>query len=477
MYSEVSSFCPPYVFASADENRGRRITVRVGATIRQMLVRRRTGRRILEVNGLTWTRREFCQGGWLISGAKHTGKTTGALAAIFSQLFTRERRWGGIFVAPDRGPFALLRALAQHVGRRADCVTIGTNGDARVADPQRPTINLLGDDRVPAELYARTLLHPATDTPTEAVANSEARREARLALGAAIELLRASRLAVTAPRLLGLLTVHRQFDPDVPAYQAAIDHFASTYLVPRLNRPGQLAEVVALAKRAMNWLAAPLVSRMLCAESPTLGLSEIDRGKLMFLDLPGHGESEYRLAAALLKVGFHIHALDRLRRSDTQRPQDNLLVFCADECLSHLMQPSHSEVLFKDDRGQRLCEASAAVVAVCTDYEGFVRALRGADAARLFTRSLGNWVVLRPASETMVAEVAERLVGQPLPTTAAGLKIVPRDVRELLVSLPNFHGLILHHEGGQRRAILPPYLPDGSLPPWYSGDSDPDLLA
>ena len=71
--------------------------VGVGFFVALITVRRSEHNPIVRLNGLSWSRDDFCRG-WLITGDTGSGKTRSGINQLLFQVFQNEPRWGGLCI-------------------------------------------------------------------------------------------------------------------------------------------------------------------------------------------------------------------------------------------------------------------------------------------------------------------------------------------------------------------------------------------
>ena len=111
--------------------------VGVGFVVSLFTARRSEHTAIVRLNGLSWSRDDFCRG-WLITGDTGSGKTRSGINQLLFQVFQNEPRGGG-FCIDDKGIYwETLVAMATHFNRERDLVLLQVRLDNARSDWKPP---------------------------------------------------------------------------------------------------------------------------------------------------------------------------------------------------------------------------------------------------------------------------------------------------------------------------------------------------
>ena len=129
--------------------------VGVGFFVALFTVRRSEHNPIVRLNGLSWSRDDFCRG-WLITGDTGSGKTRSGINQLLFQVFQNEPRWGG-FCIDDKGIYwETLVAMARHFNRERDLVLLQVRPDNARSDwKPTQTYNLTSAPGIPFSTFAK----------------------------------------------------------------------------------------------------------------------------------------------------------------------------------------------------------------------------------------------------------------------------------------------------------------------------------
>ena len=113
---------------------------------------------VLALGRFSWSYGEIC-GGWLITGRTRSGKTAAGICNILAQLFENIPDWGGLCI-DDKGLFwEVLVNIARHYHAQDRLVLLQVRPEFASGSWQPLyKYNLLSDPRVPASLYAKTIV-------------------------------------------------------------------------------------------------------------------------------------------------------------------------------------------------------------------------------------------------------------------------------------------------------------------------------
>lgn len=439
-----------------------------------------SGRIVLRLGGLSWTMEDFVRG-WLITGRTGSGKTQSAINAITFQIFQNVQNWGGICLDQKGLYWEILVRMAAHFGRSGDLVLLQTRpaGEDMLWRPPR-TINITGNPDVPASTYAKVIVDTAVSLTGGRGGNPFFPTKAQLAIQTAFEILRHMEAYTTIPNIHRLLLVEEDSNAAIETLMNKGDqrsHELVTAFRSYLDQPPeQLGGVQGTISTYLDFFLNPEIAEVFCANEPTFSVSEIDAGKIVCIALPQKFQSERLYINTILKLSYYFHALSRFDKPAEDREKDNLLILFADEGQEII---TGAESAFADHRAAGVIrEARATIVLATQAYTSIHGALdkRYADVLML---NLSNELIFTVANQDSAViaskNIGEREVVEKSWGWAAGKrsynyqrKIKPFFEAYQLRKLSKFTAIIRHCEKPFRKRLVPPILPNGDYPKWFT---------
>lgn len=448
-----------------------------------------SGKIVLRLAGLSWSLEDFVRG-WIITGRTGSGKTQCAINSITYQVFQNVPDWGGICLDQKGLYWEILVKMAAHFGRSTDLVLLQTRppGETALWRPVH-TINITGDENVPASTYAKVIVDTAASLTGGRGNNPFFPIKAQLAIQTGFEILRHLDNYVTIPNLHALLLNPQDTLDTIKELTARPDQRSKDLLAAFRDGylrqpPEQLGGVQGTLSTYLEYFLNPEISEVFCANEPTFSVDQIDRGNIVCLALPQKFQSERLYINTILKLSYYFHALSRFDKTSGEREKDNLIILFADEGQEII---TGAESAFADHRASGVIrEAKATIVLATQAYTSILGALdkRYADVLML---NLSNELIFTVANQDSAViaskNIGEREVVEKSWGWAGGKrscnyqkKIKPWLAPHELRKLPKFAAVIRHCEKPFRKRLILPLSPDGTFPKWFL-DQRPDLAA
>lgn len=444
---------------------------------------------VMRLCGLTWTQEDFFRG-WMITGRTGSGKTQSAINNITFQCFENMPRFGAVCLDQKGLYHETLSAMAAHFTRSQDLVVLQTRPPEASVDWQPVhTINLLGNNAVPALTYAKLFVDTA-DSLTGKSDNPFFPTKAQLCIQTAIEILRYLDYHCTVPNLYKLLLDEEFGDklevelgkhangtlfaptPNPLKARQLLTAFRENY---RAQPREQLGGVQATIETYLGFFMHEDLVKVFSAEAPTFSIDEIADGKILCVAMPQKFQAERIYVNTILKLSFYFHVLQRFDKTKPERDKLNPLILFADEGQEIV---SAAESAFADHRSAGVMrEAGATIVFSTQAYTSIYGALdeKYADVLKL---NLSNQLVFTCAdqatAEDASKQIGEREVIEKTWTYGGGKRSVScrREIKPFyhpfqLRKLGKFVCICIHCEGRFRKRFLTPINPNGSLPKWF----------
>jgi hypothetical protein len=437
---------------------------------------------IVRLNGLTWSRDDFCRG-WLITGDTGSGKTRSGINQLLFQVFQNEPQWGGLCI-DDKGIYwETLAAMAKHFNRERDLVLLQVRPDNARSD-WKPThkYNLTSAPGIPFSTFAKFVVDSANSLGQQGD-KGFFKTQVQTHLTFALELLYEIEGDVTLENALNILLDKKDLaeamkslaeSHKTPRRNELRDHFLNRY---QNQPPEQLGGVRETIGNYLQCFSVPDIAEVFCpiGKSNTFDFSDIDHGKIICVSMPQKYQMERRYVNTYLKMLFYTHVLRRFDRPKDERADDNLLILWADEAQRFVTASEDGMSDFNSIDVIR--EARATLVAAAQSSTSFIPPL-GADKAKVFTLNLRNRLIFKAADEAGAVDsadflgqkkVTKRSWGYSNGTTTRNYydqdehKIKPYELRHL----KKHQCVLVHCERGLKKAALPPLEPNGKVSCWY----------
>jgi hypothetical protein len=435
---------------------------------------------IARLNGLAWSREDFCRG-WLITGDTGSGKTRSGITQLLFQVFENEPTWGGLCI-DDKGVYwETLREMAAHFNRQDDLILLQVKPEGASADwKPSHTFNLTADRRIPFSTYAKFVVDTATSLGQQgdkAFFKNQAQTHVSLGLEALYE----SGMDVTLENahtlLLDEMAMTEAMEEishgrQTERQKIVINHFLNRY---RNQPPEQLGGVKETIANYLHSFLTPEIAEVFCPAENTFEFDDIDRGKIICVAMPQKFQAERRYINTFLKMLFYTHVLRRFDKTKDERKDDNLLILWADEAQRFVTASEDGMSDYNCIDVMR--EARATLVAAAQSTTSFIPPL-GMDKARVLTLNLRNRMIFKAADEAGAVESADFLGQKKVTKRSWGFSngMYSRNYFEqeehkikpyVLRNLKKHQCVLVHCEKGFKRTLLPPLDPNGKVAPWF----------
>lgn len=291
---------------------------------------------VLRYAGFGWTRDKLNRH-FFVSGETGAGKTTG-LNQLLTQLLRRDPHVGGVVMANKGDEWFFLEWLAKKYGREQDIIRLRPRtSDDQPGDPL-PRLNVTGDTRLPFTTRARILVDTAAAlNPKDE--RSFFKNKGAAHIGRALELLteigtpatptNAYMLLTSELELMGALKKLAEMESTPRRLQLA-EVFEKTYVKHEAKE--QRAGEIGTSQNYLEYLGTPEIAEVFSSNEPdTCTIADIDRGKILCIDVPEDYPTERRYVFTVLKLLEYRHALRRYNLPPYQRYALNQLIYCGDE--------------------------------------------------------------------------------------------------------------------------------------------------
>lgn len=434
---------------------------------------------MVKLAGVTWTPEDFCRG-WLITGRTGCGKTQAGINNITYQCFLNCPNWGGICLDQKGLYWEILVQMAKHFKRDQDLVLLQTRPlDAPEHWTPKHTINITGNNAVPASTYAKTIVDTSSSLTGGKGETPFFKVKSQIAIQLGIEILRYLEAYVTIPNVHQLLlTTEGQTEATKLLIQindekslALFSSFNDQYLN---QPPEQLGGVQATIDNYLRFFLNSEIADVFCANEPTFNIDQIDHGKIVCIAMPQKYQSERLYVNTILKLAYYFHALNRFDKKKEDRDKDNILILFADEGQEII---TAAESAFADHRSAGVIrEAKATMVLATQAYSSLLAAL-DKKYAEVLMLNLSNELIFQAANDES-ARIASKNIGEREVTekswgTSNGKssknfqkKIKPFFEPYQLRKFKKFQCVVRHCEKKWKKIFLCPINPDGSYPQW-----------
>ncbi len=420
--------------------------------------------------------------------------------------------WGGICVDEKGLYYQTLVGMARHYQREHHLMLLQTRPTWAPEGWQPPArFNLLSDEQIPENTYAKALVDTATSVAGGEGDKGFFKTQAESNIGWSIALQRAVRTLLiqngteaselTFPSIklcLQLLSSKKFFDTWVqengcyggekknqagtfdkfdaqiqsPKLTEALEHFKNRYWS---QPPDQLGGVQGTIYNYLNYFTADEIADVFCADN-TFDIRDIDRGMILCVAMPQKLQVERRYVCTLLKLLFYQHVLRRFDQAGLPAwTHRNLLICWQDEAQRFVTE--------SDGNVDVIREAGATTFMCCQGKPSLYAPLGGKEKAGVIILNLRNRLIFQAADDDCATGSAD-FIGkserwkQSRSTSSQGTsysyqqedahKIKPFEFR----SLPKFTAIVCHADGYFKRAIICPISTDGKLRlDWLSGFS------
>lgn len=291
---------------------------------------------VLRYARFTWTRDKLNRH-FFVSGETGAGKTTG-LNQLLEAIIKRDSHVGGVVMANKGDEWFFLEWLAKKYHREHDLIRLRprTSDDAPGAPLAR--LNVTGDTRLPFTTRARILVDTAAAlNPKDE--RSFFKNKGAAHIGRALELLaelglpatptNAYMLLTSETELLGALRKLAELESN-PRRLKLAEIVEKSYIKHEAKE--QRAGEIGTSQNYLEYLGTPEIAEVFSSNEPdTCTIADVDRGKILCVDVPEDYPTERRYVFTVLKLLEYRHALRRYSLPAYQRYALNQLVYCGDE--------------------------------------------------------------------------------------------------------------------------------------------------
>ena len=371
--------------------------------------------------------------------------------------------------------------MAKHFSRGEDLVLIRTKPlNAPTSWQPIHTINILGDDSIPASSYATFLIDTYSSLNPKGEGGSSAFFKSKgqevMALG--IETLRLIKEPVTIPRLERFLCDSSTQEMSLIKLSKSSHSSASKIHQDILSIKSLPSEtfggIIGYVGNILKPFTESNIASIFCADNPTFSVSEIDQGKLICVSIPQSLILQRLFINTLLKLFFYFHAQCRFDQSKEERTKHNQIFLCADEG-QEIITSAYSA--FADHRQAAIIREAKATIILATQGYSSIYAALPKEHANVLISSLANQLIFQ-ASSGENAKIAEEFLGSRRKknfnysfsggkrTRSYTLETVPYIHFFKFRKFPKFYCVAKLANGRWRQGYLPPITPEGKIPKW-----------
>ncbi len=454
---------------------------------------------------LYWDRNSFCRG-WLITGSTGSGKTQCGINILMHEVFKNENgkrdktndfiehSWGGICIDEKGLYWQTLQSMAKHYERQNDLVLLQTKPDY-AKDDWTPSyrLNLLSDDRIPANTYASAIANTASSISGGTADKGFFKTQSESNIGWAIELIRSIRdfqteantpfkntIYPSLKNVLEILTNRETFDKFIGKIDPresltllknvklheCLNHFKNRYW----NQPkDQLGGVQGTIYNYLNYFTNDDVAEVFCSDN-TFSFDEIEKGKIVCVAMPQKLQIERRYVCTFLKLLFYTQVLRRFDMKQDAFKNKNLLICWQDEAQRFITEA--------DGNVDVIREAGATTIVACQSKTSLYPPLGGKEKANVTILNLRNRIIFRASDEDCAVSSAEfigrkQVIKKTKSISRSGVsysysktdtfKVQPHELRDL----KDFCGIIYHSSGKFKKYMITPKDPNGTIPKWW----------
>ena len=443
----------------------------------QLLRRNRYGgnRPILRILGLSWSL-HFAMRHYFIAGATGKGKTTSGLNMLNIQFLKNVSDFGGLFL-DDKGVLVEnFLPMAERYGRAKDVVFFNAR------DPKcKHRFNLLGDEKTPAEAYAKLLCDTA-----QALSGAADKKDphfdaqAEIYIAQLISAIRYTGGVPTVRKLLSLLNSPMELNQMVAILELSENELArdvqsalhERFLSESARDSKETAGVKStIVNKLQPYVCEPFLE-MFNSEATTFTFEQFDEGALVFLAVPADYSTQKRFVNTFLKLLFYLHGLRRFDDIKNIRSK-NILILEMDEAQQMLTAGSGGNG--DHEMAAVLREARMTLVMATQSLNSFLAKLGSEHEVKTLLASLGTKIFFSPADPEVDAELISKVVGQHLiqkrthqdQLGGAASSSYTDEWKPILEAgeiktLPDHHAIVTHPNGKFARGFIQPYDKEGN---------------
>lgn len=291
---------------------------------------------VISFAGFHWTR-DKANRHFFFSGDTGSGKTTG-MNGLLAALIRRNPTLGGVVMANKGDEWFYLEWLARKYGREKDIIRLRPR---LIGETDAPLyrLNVTGDARFPFTTRARMLVDTAAAlNPKDEKSFFKIKGAAHI--GRAFELLSDIGRPVTATNAYDLLTSEtsltaalnslRDVEPPTLRRARLAETLDKTYLKHEAKE--QRAGEIGTSQNYLEYLGTPEIAEIFSSNEPdTCSLADVDKGKILCIDVPQDYPTERQYVFTVLKLLLYRHALRRYALPPYQKYALNQLIYVGDE--------------------------------------------------------------------------------------------------------------------------------------------------
>jgi type IV secretory pathway TraG/TraD family ATPase VirD4 len=261
---------------------------------------------------------------------------------------------------------------------------------------------------------------------------------------------------------------------NTPIAQSLTDHFKGNLLAQPAEQLGGVKTTIA---NYLKYFTDPDIAEVFCPTKPGFDFSAIDQGKVVCISIPQRYQVERRYINTLLKLTYYTHVLQRFDKTDSERVDENLLIFWADE--AQKIVTANSDGISDYNVVDVIREARATIVAATQSFTSLIPPMGDEQKTKVLIANLANRITFCAADEEsakIAADTLGKYEGKRRTIGYSGSQRTSSWTNESLYyhephvfrKLKKFHAIVQHCEGHFRRLKLRPIGPDGRRPAWYS---------
>lgn len=262
----------------------------------------------------------------------------------------------------------------------------------------------------------------------------------------------------------GALLTDRSASPkDIARLREALQHFERRYWSLPADTLGSIQGNVT---NYLSYFQHEEIRELVCAENPTVRVSDVDRGVLLCLMMPQKFRKERRYICTILKFLFYTHALRRFDLSEEERGKCNLLVLFQDE--------AQRFAIAEDGNVDVLREALTTTVMASQQTDSMFEPLGGEKKAMVILGNLRNRVHLASSTEECAEATSKfmgkekyqkksRSTGRGGTSTSSSEEIRPKVHALEMQNLRTFEVVLHHADRKIKRGVIPVLGTDGLI--------------
>ena len=434
---------------------------------------------MVKLAGVTWTPEDFCRG-WLITGRTGCGKTQSGINNITYQCFLNCPNWGGICLDQKGLYWEILVQMAKHFRRDQDLVLLQTRPIDSPEDwTPKHTINITGNNAVPASTYAKTIVDTSSSLTGGKGETPFFKLKSQIAIQIGFDILRYLEAYVTIPNVHHLLLTSEGQNEAIKLLTTIGDQkslsLLETFRDQYLNQPPeQLGGVQATIDNYLRFFLNPEISDVFCANEPTFNINQIDQGKIVCIAMPQKYQAERLYVNTILKLAYYFHALNRFDKKKEERDKDNILILFADEGQEII---TAAESVFADHRSAGVIREAKATIVLATQAYSSLMSVLDKKHAEVLMLNLSNELIFQAANDES-AKIASKNIGErEIVEKSWGYtagkqsknyqkKIKPFFEAYQLRKFKKFQCVVRHCEKKWKKKFLCPINPNGTYPKW-----------